>query len=218
MRPRSLAEPRTSVPTGATTAAKKVKPPCQKAKAIRTTKRRTSVMITWPCSFGSLSNQREPKCPARGKCRTEWQCVADRSHVETHGPGNYFNYEFRCLKWQGLSNSGGSPHFFGEYIQESRATEEPMSVILLVEDHPTNRKLFRDILQLQFEVMEAESAERALDLLHSHTPDLILMDMQLPGMDGLSLVRHLKTNPGQAAIPIIAVSAHALPRDIEQAR
>jgi two-component system cell cycle response regulator DivK len=93
-----------------------------------------------------------------------------------------------------------------------------MSVILLVEDHPTNRKLFRDILQLQFEVMEAESAEKALELLQKHTPDLIMMDMQLPGMDGLSLVRLLKTNPSQAAIPIIAVSAHALPRDIEQAK
>jgi CheY-like chemotaxis protein len=45
-----------------------------------------------------------------------------------------------------------------------------------------------------------------------------MMDMQLPGMDGLSLVRQLKTNPKQAAIPIVAVSAHALPRDIEQAK
>jgi two-component system, cell cycle response regulator DivK len=93
-----------------------------------------------------------------------------------------------------------------------------MSLILLVEDHPTNRKLLRDILQLQFEVLEAESAEKALDQLNKHTPDLIMMDMQLPGMDGLSLVRQLKTDPRQAAIPIIAVSAHALPRDIEQAK
>src|SRR6516165_8275000 len=93
-----------------------------------------------------------------------------------------------------------------------------MSLILLVEDHPINRKLLRDILQLQFQVVEAESAEKALDLLQRHNPDLIMMDMQLPGMDGLSLVRQLKTNPKQAAIPIVAVSAHALPRDIEQAK
>ena len=93
-----------------------------------------------------------------------------------------------------------------------------MSLILLVEDHPTNRKLLRDILQLQFEVVEAESAEKALELLQAHKPDLIMMDMQLPGLDGLSLVRRLKTTPEQAAIPIIAVSAHALPRDIEQAK
>lgn len=93
-----------------------------------------------------------------------------------------------------------------------------MSAILLVEDHPINRKLLRDILQLQFEVLEAESAEKALELLQTRIPDLIMMDMQLPGMDGLSLVRQLKTNSEQAAIPIVAVSAHALPRDIEQAR
>jgi two-component system, cell cycle response regulator DivK len=93
-----------------------------------------------------------------------------------------------------------------------------MSMILLVEDHPTNRKLLRDILQLQFEVIEAESAEQALDILQSVQPDLIMMDIQLPGMDGLSLVRLLKTNPKHASIPIVAVSAHALPRDIEQAK
>jgi two-component system, cell cycle response regulator DivK len=93
-----------------------------------------------------------------------------------------------------------------------------MSLILLVEDHPTNRKLLRDILQLQFEVLEADSAEKALELLQTDLPDLILMDMQLPGMDGLSLIRRLKTDPRQSAIPIIAVSAHALPRDIEQAK
>jgi CheY-like chemotaxis protein len=93
-----------------------------------------------------------------------------------------------------------------------------MAVVLLVEDHPLNRKLVRDILRLQLEVVEAESAERALEVLSRVTPALILMDMQLPGMDGLSLVRRLKTNTDQAAIPIIAISAHALPQDIEQAR
>ena len=93
-----------------------------------------------------------------------------------------------------------------------------MAVVLLVEDHPLNRKLVRDILRLQLEVVEAESAERALEVLSRVTPALILMDMQLPGMGGLSLVRRLKTNTDQAAIPIIAISAHALPQDIEQAR
>jgi two-component system, cell cycle response regulator DivK len=93
-----------------------------------------------------------------------------------------------------------------------------MAVILLVEDHPMNRKLLRDILRLQFEVVEADSAETAQDLLQELAPDLILMDMQLPGMDGLSLIRQLKTDPVRKGIPIIAVSAHALPRDMEQAR
>jgi CheY-like chemotaxis protein len=93
-----------------------------------------------------------------------------------------------------------------------------MLTVLLVEDHPMNRKLFRDILEMQFSVVEADSAEAALELLGPPTPDLILMDVQLPGMDGLSFVRRLKANPDTAAIPIIAVSAHAMTRDIEQAR
>jgi CheY-like chemotaxis protein len=89
---------------------------------------------------------------------------------------------------------------------------------LLVEDHPTNRKLFRDILQFAFAVEEAASAEDAQEMLGSLTPDLILMDMQLPGMDGLSLVRLLKADETRAAIPIVAISAHAMSRDIELAR
>ena len=93
-----------------------------------------------------------------------------------------------------------------------------MLTVLLVEDHPLNRKLFRDILEMQFEVLEVESAEAALATLESHRPDLILLDMQLPGMDGLSLARLLKADPGRSAIPIVGLSAHAMARDIEEAR
>jgi CheY-like chemotaxis protein len=93
-----------------------------------------------------------------------------------------------------------------------------MTTILLVEDHPTNRKLFRDLLLFQFDVVEAGSAEEAQEKLLLRLPDLILMDMQLPGMDGLSLVRLLKADTTTAAIPIVAISAHAMSRDIEMAR
>jgi CheY-like chemotaxis protein len=88
----------------------------------------------------------------------------------------------------------------------------------LVEDHPMNRKLVRDILLFQFDVEEAVSAEAALNLLQSQRPDLILMDIQLPGMDGLTLTRQLKTDPQTTDIPIVALSAHAMSRDIELAR
>jgi CheY-like chemotaxis protein len=90
--------------------------------------------------------------------------------------------------------------------------------ILLVEDNAVNRKLVRDILQFRFEVSEAESAEVALQQLETLKPALILLDIELPGMDGLSLVRRLKTDPGAASIPVIALSAHAMPRDVEAAR
>jgi CheY-like chemotaxis protein len=93
-----------------------------------------------------------------------------------------------------------------------------MPTVLLVEDHPLNRKLFRDILGFAFEVVEAESAEAARDRLRARLPDLILMDIQLPGADGLSLVRELKVDPQFKNIPVVAVSAHALPHNIEAAR
>jgi CheY-like chemotaxis protein len=92
-----------------------------------------------------------------------------------------------------------------------------MATILLVEDHPMNRKLVRDILQFQFEVDEAISAEAAEEYLRTHRPDLILMDIQLPGMDGLTLTRRLKADPATADIPIVGLSAHAMRRDIEMA-
>jgi CheY-like chemotaxis protein len=93
-----------------------------------------------------------------------------------------------------------------------------MATILLVEDHPMNRKLVRDILLFQFEVEEAVSAEAAMDYLQTHHPDLILMDIQLPGMDGLTLTRRLKSATDTADIPIVGLSAHAMRRDIEMAR
>ncbi len=93
-----------------------------------------------------------------------------------------------------------------------------MATILLVEDHPMNRKLVRDILLFQFDVDEAVSAEEAEEYLRTHHPDLILLDIQLPGMDGLSLMRRLKAEPATADIPIVALSAHAMTRDIDMAR
>jgi CheY-like chemotaxis protein len=93
-----------------------------------------------------------------------------------------------------------------------------MLTVLLVEDNTMNRKLFRDILEMQFRVVEAESAEVALEQLEQVTPDLILMDMQLPGMDGLSLVKKLKADPERQHVPIVGISAHAMTRNIEQAQ
>jgi CheY-like chemotaxis protein len=92
-----------------------------------------------------------------------------------------------------------------------------MPLALLVEDNPLNRKLLRDILEIRFDVLEAESAEKAAALLAGARPDLILMDLQLPGMDGLTFVRQLKRDGATAAIPVVAVSAHAMPDDIRQA-
>jgi CheY-like chemotaxis protein len=92
-----------------------------------------------------------------------------------------------------------------------------MCTVLLVEDHPLNRQVFRDLLARQFVVFVAESAEEAQELLHRTTPDLILMDVHLPGMDGLALTRLLKADPATAAIPVVALSVPVLEGDVERA-
>ena len=94
---------------------------------------------------------------------------------------------------------------------------EPV-LILLVEDNVTNQLLTSSVLEREgFQVALAGSSVEALDWLRVNTPDLILMDIQLPGLDGLALTRILKSTPERAAIPIVALTAHAMAGDREQA-
>jgi len=91
--------------------------------------------------------------------------------------------------------------------------------ILLVEDNPVNRKLARNVLRSRgYEVVEATSGEEALRKLRSYPADLVLMDIQLPGMDGLEVTRRLKADPSTAALPIVALTAHAQEQDEIDAR
>jgi two-component system, cell cycle response regulator DivK len=84
-------------------------------------------------------------------------------------------------------------------------------LILIVEDNEKNRKLCRDVLQVKgFKTIESETAERGLDLARSDSPDLILMDIQLPGMDGITAMRQLKADAQTKTIPIIAITASAM--------
>jgi CheY-like chemotaxis protein len=92
-----------------------------------------------------------------------------------------------------------------------------MTTILVVEDNWVNRKMCHDLLADRFEVLEADSPAAALALLAKCLPDLILMDVQLPGMDGLTLTRLLKANPRTRPIPIVGVSAHAMDADVRRA-
>jgi two-component system, cell cycle response regulator DivK len=88
------------------------------------------------------------------------------------------------------------------------------SRILLVEDNEANQMLARAVLELEgFEVRVAGSAEEARAELRAASPSLILMDVQLPGQDGLSLTRELKGDPATASIPVIALTAHAMSGD-----
>jgi CheY-like chemotaxis protein len=86
--------------------------------------------------------------------------------------------------------------------------------ILVVDDNPVNLKLVRVLLAREgYNVRGAADAEEALDLLKDFSPDLILMDIQLPGIDGLELTRRLKADPATRRITIVALTAYAMKGD-----
>jgi CheY-like chemotaxis protein len=90
--------------------------------------------------------------------------------------------------------------------------------ILIVDDNPINLKLVRVLLSVEgYTVRTARDANEALTVLQEFKPRLILMDLQLPGMDGLTLVRQLKADPNYHAITILAITAYAMKGDEEKA-
>jgi two-component system, cell cycle response regulator DivK len=87
-------------------------------------------------------------------------------------------------------------------------------LILLVEDNEKNRKLAHDVLVHQgYRVADAESAEEALRLVREQPPSLVLMDIHLPGMDGIAALQRLRADPETRAIPVMAVTASAMTQD-----
>jgi len=89
--------------------------------------------------------------------------------------------------------------------------------ILVVEDNDRNRRLLKILLESRgYEVIEAVTGEEAMKYLKDHKPGLILMDIQLPNVDGLEMTRKIKSNPKTADIPIVAVTAYAMKGDRER--
>lgn len=89
-----------------------------------------------------------------------------------------------------------------------------MATILIVEDNAKNLKLVRDVLQVKgYATLEATSAEDGIRLAAEKRPDLVLMDIQLPGMNGIDALRVLRGNADTAAIPVIAVTASVMQQD-----
>ena len=89
-----------------------------------------------------------------------------------------------------------------------------MSLILIVEDNDKNMKLVRDVLQVKgYRTLEAGSAEDGIALARAQKPDLVLMDIQLPGMNGIEALGVLRADPATAAIPVIAVTASVMQQD-----
>ena len=90
--------------------------------------------------------------------------------------------------------------------------------ILVVEDQEDNRQILRDLLgNAGYELIEAEDGEEAIAAVAKRRPDLILMDIQLPVMDGYDATRRIRTNPDLKSVPIIAVTSYALTGDEDKA-
>jgi two-component system cell cycle response regulator DivK len=84
-------------------------------------------------------------------------------------------------------------------------------LILIIEDNEKNRKLARDVLQVKgYQTIESETAEEGLELALEESPALILMDIQLPGIDGITALKQLRLNPKTKSIPVIAITASAM--------
>jgi two-component system, cell cycle response regulator DivK len=91
------------------------------------------------------------------------------------------------------------------------------ATVLVVEDNALNRKLVRDVLgHAGYRVLEAGDAERGIELARAEAPDLILMDVQLPGIDGVEALRRLREDDTTSSIPVVALTALAMKKDRER--
>lgn len=92
-----------------------------------------------------------------------------------------------------------------------------MSTILIVEDNEKNMKLVRDILQHRgYQTLEAVTGGQGVQLAREQRPDLVLMDIQLPDIDGIEALRQIRTDPSLDATPVLAVSASVMPDEQQQ--
>ena len=90
--------------------------------------------------------------------------------------------------------------------------------VLVVEDNPLNLKLIKDVLEYQgFDVLTAASGEEGVVAALGDSPDLVLMDLQLPGIDGHEALLRIRANPRCSGIPVVAVTALAMKEDVERA-
>jgi two-component system cell cycle response regulator DivK len=91
--------------------------------------------------------------------------------------------------------------------------------ILVVEDQPDNRQILRDLLNsVGFQILEAEDGASGVSTAAAERPDLILMDIQMPVMDGYEATRRIKADPALKSIPVIVVTSYALSGDEDKAR
>jgi len=96
-------------------------------------------------------------------------------------------------------------------LSDSQEKNMPNELILISEDNEKNRKLCRDVLNVKgYKTIESETAEEGLKLAREKSPSLVLMDIQLPGIDGITAMKQLRAAPETAHIPVIAITASAM--------
>jgi two-component system cell cycle response regulator DivK len=89
-----------------------------------------------------------------------------------------------------------------------------MKTVLIAEDNPTNRELLRELLEIRgYAVAEACNGEEALAMVEQAPPDILLLDIGMPLLDGFAVVRKLRENPRFASLPVVAVTAYAMQGD-----
>jgi CheY-like chemotaxis protein len=92
-----------------------------------------------------------------------------------------------------------------------------MSNVLIAEDNPVNRELLRELLETRgHSVTEACNGQEALDLLQKSLPEILLIDLDMPVLDGFATVRRIRENPAFASLPVLAVTAYAMQGDREK--
>jgi two-component system cell cycle response regulator DivK len=89
-----------------------------------------------------------------------------------------------------------------------------MTTVLIVEDNVKNMKLVRDLLKAKgYDTLEAATGQQGVDLALAHTPDLVLMDIQLPDINGIEAFERIRADPRMAAVPVVAFTASVTPSD-----
>jgi CheY-like chemotaxis protein len=92
-----------------------------------------------------------------------------------------------------------------------------MKTVLIAEDNPTNRELLRELLEIRgYTVAEACNGQEALDMVEQAPPDILLLDIGMPLLDGFAVVRKLRENPRFTLLPVVAVTAYAMQGDREK--